>query len=96
MVEGESRGSHMSCIYQKETQLAQNLCNANAKNNEKSDNAYHELNDENEEEYARERSDEDNVSVSLLISMSQVEFMICMFCVYAKRMEKNHCLSCYS
>ncbi len=50
--------------------------NANVENNEKSDDANHELNNKNEEENARERSDENNVSDSLLMSMSQVEFMI--------------------
>ncbi len=58
------------------TQLAQYLFNANVEDNEKSDDANHELNNENEEENARERSDENNVSDSLLMSMSQVEFMI--------------------
>jgi len=48
------------------------------KDNKKSDDANHELNDENEEENARERSDENlnNVRDSLLMSMSQIEFMI--------------------
>ncbi len=39
-----------------------------------------EQNDENEEENSRDRSDEENVSDSLWTNMSQVEFMICMFC----------------
>ncbi len=48
--------------------------------------ANHEQNDENEEENAEERSDEDIVSDSLWMSMSQVEFMICMFDACAKHM----------
>ncbi len=58
--------------------VAVRICHAytNVKDDEKSDDANHELNNENEEENARERSDENNVSDSLLMSMSQVEFMI--------------------
>jgi hypothetical protein len=55
----------MSRIYSKETQLAQDSCNANVENNEKGDDANHKQNDENEEENARDKSDEDNVSDSL-------------------------------
>jgi hypothetical protein len=60
------------------------LINANVEDDEESDGANHEQNDENEEENARERSDEDNVSDSLWMGMSQVEFMIRMFCAYAR------------
>ena len=59
--------STVSCFQQKETQLAQDSYNANVENDEKSDDANHELNDESEEENARERSDENNVSDSLLM-----------------------------
>jgi len=74
--ENECCTLHMSRIYWEETQLAQDSFNANVEDNEKSDDANHELNNENEEENAWERSDENNVSDSLLMSMSQVEFMI--------------------
>ncbi len=66
----------MSRIYQEETQLAQDSLNANIEDDEESDSTNHEQNDENEEENAEERSDEENVNDSLLMSMSQVEFMI--------------------
>ncbi len=75
-LEDECRTSHMSRIYWEETQLTQDSFNANVENNEKSDDANHELNNKNEEENAWERSDENNVSNSLLMSMSQAEFMI--------------------
>jgi len=40
----------------------------------------------NEEENAKKRSDEDNMSNSLWMNMSQIEFMIRMFDAYAKHM----------
>ncbi len=52
------------------------LSSFNVEDDEKSDDANHELNNENEEEKTQERSNKKNVSNSLLMSMSQVEFMI--------------------
>ncbi len=52
------------------------LSSFNVEDDEKDDNANHKLNDENEEENTQERSDKKNESDSLLMSMSQVEFMI--------------------
>jgi len=43
------------------------LSSFNVEDNEKSDDANHELNDENEEKNARKRSDEKNMSDSLCI-----------------------------
>jgi len=59
------------CAYTKKK-----LSSFNVEDDEKSDDANHKLNDENEEEKTQERSDKKNVSDSLLMSMSQVEFMI--------------------
>ncbi len=50
------------CAYTKKK-----LSSFNVEDNEKSDDANHELNDENEEKNARKRSDEKNMSDSLCI-----------------------------
>jgi hypothetical protein len=50
------------CAYTKKK-----LSSFNVEDDEKSDDANHELNDENEEENARKRSDEKNMSDSLCI-----------------------------
>ncbi len=76
----------MSRIYWEETQLAQDSFNANGEDDEKSNSANHEQNDKNEEENAEKRSDEDNMSNSLWMNMSQIKFMIRMFDAYAKHM----------